>query len=143
MSWLTPDREILPRPSTNTSPQLCDAVMVVVSRKLGRKYHTNRDLNPRPVVCESITLSAHPQLLPYSVRMCHPWVVKWACLLLIPQWSKKFTYKQVVVVFGLAFSFYNHKHNKSAQSLYNVRVWHSIVATLEIGHWGPCYKWVL
>ena len=38
--------------------------MVVVSWKLGSKYHTNRVLNPGPVVCESITLSTRPQLLP-------------------------------------------------------------------------------
>ena len=37
-----------------------DTDMVVVSRKLGRKYRTNRVLNPGPVVCESITLSARP-----------------------------------------------------------------------------------
>ena len=41
-----------------------DAVMVVNSRKLSRKYRTNRVLNPGPVVCESITLSARPQRLP-------------------------------------------------------------------------------
>ena len=40
--------------------------MVVVSQKIGRKYRTNGVLNPGPVVCESITLSSHPQLLPYS-----------------------------------------------------------------------------
>ena len=38
--------------------------MVVVSRKLGRKYRTNLVLNPEPVVCESITLSARPQRPP-------------------------------------------------------------------------------
>ena len=41
-----------------------DAVIVVNSRKLSRKYHTNRVLNPEPVVCESSTLSACPQRLP-------------------------------------------------------------------------------
>ena len=40
-----------------------DAVMVVNSRKLSRKYRTNRVLNPGPVVCESSTLSARPQRL--------------------------------------------------------------------------------
>ena len=39
------------------------AVMVVVSQKLSIKYRTNRVLNAGPVVCESITLSALPQLL--------------------------------------------------------------------------------
>ena len=39
MSWVIPDREILPKPSTHTA-QL-DAVMVVDSRKLSRKYRTN------------------------------------------------------------------------------------------------------
>ena len=65
MSWVRPDREILPRPSTHTpaNAQL-DAVMVVINRKLGRKYRTNGVLNPGPMVCESITLSARPQLLP-------------------------------------------------------------------------------
>ena len=45
------------------TPQL-DAVMVVNSRKLSRKFRTNRVLNPGPVVCESSTLSARPQRLP-------------------------------------------------------------------------------
>ena len=38
--------------------------MVAVRWMLGRKYRTNQVLNPGPVVCKSITLSAHPQLLP-------------------------------------------------------------------------------
>ena len=42
--------------------------MVVVSRKLGRKYFTNRVLNPGPVVCKSITLSADLQLLLEKLR---------------------------------------------------------------------------
>ena len=41
-----------------------DAVMVVNSQKFSRKYRTNRVLNPGPVACESITLSARPQRLP-------------------------------------------------------------------------------
>ena len=42
----------------NTSPnaQLYDAVMVVVSRKLGREYRTDQVLSSGLVVCESITL---------------------------------------------------------------------------------------
>ena len=40
-----------------------DAVMVVNSLKLSRKYRTNRVLNPGPVVCESSTLSPRPQRL--------------------------------------------------------------------------------
>ena len=64
MSWVRPDREILPRPSTHTSNAQVDAAIVVNSRKLSRKYRTNRVLNPGPVVCESSTLSARPQRLP-------------------------------------------------------------------------------
>ena len=64
MSRVRPDREILPRPSTYTSERSTDSGMVVVSRKLGRKYCTNQLYNPGPVVCESITLSARPELLP-------------------------------------------------------------------------------
>ena len=42
--------------------------MVVNSWKLSRKYHTNPVLNPGPVVCESITLSARPQRLPQIIQ---------------------------------------------------------------------------
>ena len=64
MSWVRPAWEILPDlPHTPANAQL-DAVMVVNSRKLSRKYRTNRVLNPGPVVCESSTLSARPQRLP-------------------------------------------------------------------------------
>ena len=54
-----------PSPTLHTpaNAQL-DAVMVVNSQKLSRKYRTNRVLNPGPVVCESNTLSARPQRLP-------------------------------------------------------------------------------
>ena len=52
-----------PYPHTPANAQL-DAVMVVNSQKLNRKYRANRVLNPGPVVCESSTLSARPQLLP-------------------------------------------------------------------------------
>ena len=38
-----------------------DAVMVVIIRKLGRKYHSNRVLNRRPVVCEFIMPGLHLQ----------------------------------------------------------------------------------
>ena len=52
-------------PHTPANTQHYDAVMVVVSRKIGRKYHTNREpYQPGPVVCKSITLFACPQLLP-------------------------------------------------------------------------------
>ena len=44
--------------------------MVVVSRKLGIN-RTNRALNPGPVVCESITLSVHPQLLRLQLVLGH------------------------------------------------------------------------
>ena len=37
--------------------------MVVASRKLGRKYRTNRVFNGGPVVYESISLSTRPHLL--------------------------------------------------------------------------------
>ena len=65
------EKSSLDLPHTPATAQPYDAVMVVVSRKLGRKYHnyTNRVLNPRPVVFESMTLSACPQLLPfYEIR---------------------------------------------------------------------------
>ena len=47
-------------PHTAANAQLYDAVMVIASRKLGRKFRTNWVLNLGPVVCESITLSTHP-----------------------------------------------------------------------------------
>ena len=39
MSWVRPHREILPQPSAHTpaNSQLYDAVLMVVSQKLGRK----------------------------------------------------------------------------------------------------------
>ena len=53
------------------SERSTDSGVEVVSRKLGRKYRTNLVLNPGPVVCESITPSAGPQLLPPSFsRWC-------------------------------------------------------------------------
>ena len=60
MSWVRPDL-----PHTPANAQL-DAVIVVNSRKLSRKYRTNRVLNPGPMVCESSTLSARPQRLPHD-----------------------------------------------------------------------------
>ena len=61
-------------PHTPANAQL-DAVIVVNSRKLSRKYRTNRVLNPGPVVCESSTLSARPQRLPtcwfVQIRLKH------------------------------------------------------------------------
>ena len=45
----------LPHVHTPANAQL-DAVMMVISRELGRKYRTNLVLNPGPVVCESITI---------------------------------------------------------------------------------------
>ena len=60
MSWVRLDL-----PLTPANAQLYDAVMVAVSQKLDRKYHTNWVLNPGPVVSKSITLSAHQQL-PYN-----------------------------------------------------------------------------
>ena len=85
MSFVRPDQEIILRPSTHqrTLNSIYDAFMVVARRKLGRKYCTNWVLNPGHVVCESITLSARPQLLPtdtwtnssvyiisYAIRCC-------------------------------------------------------------------------
>ena len=61
VSWARPDREILPRPSTHPSKRTPDSGMVVVSWTPGRKYCTKQ---VPAVVFESITLSAHPQLLP-------------------------------------------------------------------------------
>ena len=46
-----------------------DAVMVVNSWKLSRKYRTNRVMNPGRLMCESITLSARPQRLPVYRRI--------------------------------------------------------------------------
>ena len=45
--------------------------LVLFSRKLGIKYHIHWVLNPGPVVCKSIMLSARPQLLlaPYKNLM--------------------------------------------------------------------------
>ena len=80
MSWVRPVREIHPLlPHTTVNAQLYDAVMVVVSKKLGRRNLTNRDLNPGHVVCESITLSARPQLLSVfvsnkKVHIAQDWV---------------------------------------------------------------------
>ena len=51
------------RPSTHISERSTNSGLVVVSRMVGRRYCTNWVLNPGPVVCESITLSARPQLL--------------------------------------------------------------------------------
>ena len=62
MSWVRPVREI--HPHTPANAHLYDTVMMIVSWKFGRKYRTNQVLNPGPVICESIALSAHPQLLP-------------------------------------------------------------------------------
>ena len=63
MSWVRPDWEILPRPSTHTSECSTDSGMVVVSQKLGRKYRTNRVLNLGPVLCKSSSLS-------YTCSLC-------------------------------------------------------------------------
>ena len=57
----------LSQPSMHTSERSTDSDMVVACRKLSKKYRTNRFLNPGPVVCESITLSARPQLLLYRI----------------------------------------------------------------------------
>ena len=66
MSWWDPTgKSFHDLPHTPANAQR-DAVMVVISRKLGRKYRTIRVLNAGPVVCESITLSAHPQRLLHS-----------------------------------------------------------------------------
>ena len=52
MSWVRPDWEILPRPNTHTSDaQLYDAVMVVVSRKLGRKCLVSTESLIRDLWC--------------------------------------------------------------------------------------------
>ena len=67
MSWVWPDQEILLRPSTHISEYSTDHVagMVVISQKLSRKCTiTHQVMNPGPVVCESITLSARPPLPP-------------------------------------------------------------------------------
>ena len=58
-----------------------DAVMVVISRKLGRKYRTNRVLNPGHVVCESITLSARLQRLLYASWYLFHASIQLSCIL--------------------------------------------------------------
>ena len=66
MSWVRPNRETLPRSSTHTHQRKLN---LMLSWWSSRKYRTNRVLNPGPVVCESITLSARPQRLP--VHTCN------------------------------------------------------------------------
>ena len=64
MSCIRPDQGILTRPSTFAgNAQLYVAVVVPVSQKLGRKCTHPPSLNPGPVACESITLSARPHIL--------------------------------------------------------------------------------
>ena len=59
MSLVKPTGKSFPDlPHKQANDQLYDAVMVVGSQKLGRKYRTIRILNLGPVVCESSTLSA-------------------------------------------------------------------------------------
>ena len=50
-----------PSPTFHTHRRTLNSVMMVASRKLCRKYRTNRVLNAGPVLCESITISARPQ----------------------------------------------------------------------------------
>ena len=59
-----PTEKVLPRPSTHTpaNAQLYDAAIVIVSQKLCRKCILLALLTLRPVVCESITLTARLQL---------------------------------------------------------------------------------
>ena len=62
MSWVRSDREITPDlPHTPANAQLYDAVMVVV-RRSGEIVAFPPSLQPGPVVCEFIPLSAHPLL---------------------------------------------------------------------------------
>ena len=65
MSWVRPDREILPRPYTHTGE--CSTLWCCYggsqSEARWKVYRTHWVLNPGPVVCESITLSTSPQLL--------------------------------------------------------------------------------
>ena len=68
-------RDMAPHPSqyTDTGPtcrcaiQWCGTSQLPTERgmKISRKYRTNRVLNPGPVMCEYITLSARQQRLPY------------------------------------------------------------------------------
>ena len=45
-----------PTPTLHTHHWTLNYMMVLVSRKLGRKYRNNRVLNPCPMVCESTWL---------------------------------------------------------------------------------------
>ena len=56
---------------TPANAQLYDAVMVVDSQNLGRKYTYPPGLDPGPLVCEPITLSARPQLLLFTQNRWH------------------------------------------------------------------------
>ena len=62
MSWVRPDREIILPDLPHTSEH---SAVYGGSRSeaLLKVYRTHRVLNPGPVVCESITLTARPQML--------------------------------------------------------------------------------
>ena len=79
MSWVRPDREILPRSSTHiTNTQLNNAVMVKVRGSIEHdRKCTHLVLNLGLVVCESITQSAHPLLLLYSFETNSCQISKW------------------------------------------------------------------
>ena len=70
--------------------------MVVNSRKLSRKYRTNRVLNPGPVVCESSTLSARPQRL-LRKRDVKEWLQQQDTYTLHKPIKRKFKRNKVIV----------------------------------------------
>ena len=66
MSWVRPDPESFPDlPHTPVNPRLYDVGSW--SEAWYKVYRARRVLNPGPVVCESITLSARTQLLLHAV----------------------------------------------------------------------------
>ena len=66
MNAMPQTQDMTPHLPSQYDAQLYEIDVVVVSRKLGKNYRTNRVLNPGPVVCEFIrpTLSAasYPRL---------------------------------------------------------------------------------
>ena len=70
LGWDLTGKSFRDLPHTPANAQF-DAVMVVNSRKLSRKYRTNRVSNPGPVVCESSTISTRPQRLSLRALNTH------------------------------------------------------------------------
>ena len=77
MSWVRTDQEILPRPSTHAAnTQLYDAVMVIVSQKLGRKCTLSAKFWTRDLLCAnplhfSLTYSCFSLILFDCLVVCN------------------------------------------------------------------------